>query len=96
MTPKDDNKIILFVTFDKQEQNEQYKDELIGGILLWEGPTDHFAENRIVNSKQFGDEIHLFYRERHHSDFIYEGKFTVSQYVLNSNQPSKFTLKRDF
>lgn len=94
VTPKDDNKIILFVTFDKPEYIEQYKDELKGGILQWEGPTDHFAENRMVNSRQTGDEIHVFYRERHHSDFVYEGKFTVSSYTLNANKPSKFMLNR--
>lgn len=93
VTPKDDNKIILFVTFDKPEYIEQYNDELKGGTLEWEGPTDHFAEDRMINSEKTGDEIHVFYRERHHSNFVYEGKFKVTNYSANANKPSKFILK---
>jgi hypothetical protein len=51
VTPNNDNKIILFLTHTKQNNAEQYNDELIGDILHWEGPTDHFAESRIVESK---------------------------------------------
>ena len=94
VTPKEDNKIILFVTFDKPEYSKQYKDELKGGILHWEGPTDHFAEDRMINAKRPGDQIHVFYRERHHSAFIYEGKFSIFTYTLHSNKPSLFILKR--
>ena len=82
------------MTFDKPEYIEQYKDEFKGGVLQWEGPTDHFAEGRMLDSKRTGDEIHVFYRERHHSDFLYEGKFIVDTHTLNVNKPSKFTLKR--
>jgi hypothetical protein len=94
VTPKNDHKIILFVTFDKPEYIEQYKDELKGGELVWEGPTDHFAEKRMVNPKKTGDQIHVFYRDRHHSDSIYEGKFVVESYTLNADKPSRFILRR--
>jgi hypothetical protein len=94
VTPKDDNKIILFVTFDKPEYIEQYKDELKGGILHWEGPTDHFAENRMINAKRTGDQIHVFYRERHHSDFVYEGQYSVASSSLHADRPSQFILHR--
>lgn len=93
VTPKDDNKIILFVTFDKPEYIEQYKDELKGGVLQWEGPTDHFAEKRMENANRTDEEIHVFYREKHHSDFFYEGEFKVKSYILNANKPSKFILQ---
>lgn len=83
----------MFVTYDKPDYIEQYKDELKDGILYWEGPTDHFAEDRMINAQQFGEEIHVFYRERHHSDFIYEGKFIIVDHSVNANKPSKFKLR---
>lgn len=90
VTPKDDNKIILFVTHEKQAGSEQYEDELSGQELRWEGPTDHFAEDRMLAATQVGDEIHLFYRERHHTDFVYYGELDVVQHERHSNRPSKF------
>ena len=54
VTPKGDNKIILFVTEEKQQSAEQYTDRLNGDLLLWEGPSDHFAEDRMVRSKRCG------------------------------------------
>jgi hypothetical protein len=38
VTPKADNKILLFVTENKQESAEQYSDQLRGGMLDWEAP----------------------------------------------------------
>jgi hypothetical protein len=93
VTLKNDNKIILFVTYDKPEYIEPYKDELKGKELVWEGPTDHFAEVRMMNANKTGDQIPVFYRERHHSGFVYEGEFLVNSYVLNSDKLSKFILK---
>lgn len=60
VTPQGDNLIILFVTEEQQTSSEQYVDRLIGNVLYWEGPNDHFAETRMVNSAQTGDQIHLF------------------------------------
>ena len=94
VTPRNDNKIILFVTSEKQEHLEQYNDKLVGDTLYWEGPTDHFAEDRLVNSASLGDEIHLFYRDRHHSAFRYEGEFTVIDCHLLPDQPSRFVFRR--
>ena len=77
VTPRDDNKIVLFVTEEKQSSAEQYVDRLTGGKLEWEGPTDHFAEDRMLNAASSGDEIHLFHRERHHMEFTYCGRLTA-------------------
>ena len=55
VTPKDDNKIILFVTEEKESSAEQYRDELVGNVLQWEGPRDHFAEDRMVETAQSGE-----------------------------------------
>ncbi len=90
VTPRDDNKIILFVTREKQAGSEQYEDELSGRTLWWEGPKDHFAEDRMLAAARTGDEIHLFYRERHHTDFVYHGKLDVVRHERHSNRPSRF------
>lgn len=93
VTPRDDNKIILFVTHEKQADHTQYADALAGGTLHWEGPTDHFAEERIVATASSGDEIHLFYRNRHHSDFVYYGQLRVVSSERHTDRPSRFTFQ---
>ncbi|WP_213361455.1 DUF3427 domain-containing protein [Brachymonas denitrificans] len=93
VTPKGDNKIILFVTQDKQSSSEQYRDYLVGAVLHWEGPNDHFAEERMQCAQRQGDEIHLFYREKHHSDFVYMGQVDVVGCTLLTGRPSRFELQ---
>jgi hypothetical protein len=95
VTPRDDNKIVLFVTEEKQSSAEQYADHLSDGKLEWEGPTDHFAEDRMLNAKSSGEEIHLFHRERHHMDFTYCGRLTVADHTSRTDRPSHFTFKVD-
>ncbi|MBK8319356.1 MAG: hypothetical protein IPL05_12605 [Betaproteobacteria bacterium] len=95
VTPRDDNKIVLFVTEEKQSSAEQYVDRLTGGKLEWEGPTDHFAEDRMLNAASSGDEIHLFHRERHHMEFTYCGRLTVANHLRRTDRPSHFTFKLD-
>ena len=90
-----DNKIILFVTEEKQESLRQYRDHLDGKVLKWEGPDDHFGESRMLNASNSGDEIHLFYRVRHHSDFTYMGRVSVIGHNSHAQKPSQFTLKID-
>lgn len=90
VTPRDDNKIVLFVTEEKQSSAEQYSDRLTGHTLEWEGPTDHFAQDRMLNAEAHGEEIHLFHRERHHSDFTYCGRIKLSSHVLRTDKPSHF------
>ena len=93
VTPRDDNKIILFVTREKQTSAEQYDDKLSGRELRWEGPNDHFAEDRMLDATQTGDEIHLFYRERHHTDFVYHGRLEVVSCERHTGRPSRFIFK---
>lgn len=90
VTPKGDNKIILFVTVEKQDSLEQYDDKLVEEYLHWEGPNDHFAERRMVEAKSNTEEIHLFYRAIHHSPFIYFGKIEVVDIDFEVSKPSKF------
>lgn len=93
VTPQGSHEIILFVTENKQECFEQYEDRLVGDELLWEGPSDHFAEERMLASANNGDMIHVLHRERHHSDFIYLGEAEVVSAETNAKRPSKFRLK---
>jgi hypothetical protein len=93
VTPRDDNKIILFVTKEKQASATQYQDRIEGNQLFWEGPNDHFAEDRIVSTPHNGDEIHLFYRERHHSDFVYYGRITSTKAQQLTDRPSPFIFR---
>ncbi|RZU42789.1 DUF3427 domain-containing protein [Edaphobacter modestus] len=90
VTPAGDNKIVLFVTENKQTSSEQYEDKLHEKTLDWEGPNDHFAEKRMLATSTTGEEIHLFHRERHHSDFVYVGQLKILQTELNIDKPSRF------
>jgi len=91
VTPRDDNKIILFVTEEKQSSTEQYVDRLSGSSLNWEGPTDHFAEKRMLNAVSSGDKIHLFHRKQHRTDSIYCGRLSVASHILHTDRSSLFT-----
>lgn len=91
VTPQRDNKIILFVTSEKQSESEQYDDQFEGNQLSWEGPTDHFAEKRmLLTCEGSGEEIHLFYREKHHQNFVYQGKLSLNSYEIHTEKPSRF------
>lgn len=92
-TPADDKKVILFVTEEKQESSTQYADRLMGGKLEWEGEAGHFNDRRIAEAADAGDEIHIFYRERHHKPFTYLGLATVISAKLSAEKPSKFVFR---
>ncbi len=93
VTPQQTNLIILFVTEEKEESAEQYTDRLEGDTLYWEGPNDHFAEQRMIKASATGDEVHVFYRHRHHEDFSYLGTADVQKFETHSTKPSQFVLK---
>lgn len=93
VTPREDNKIILFVTEEKQVSATAYEDSLAGDRLYWEGPNDHFAEERMLKANEKDEEIHLFHRSKHHADFIYLGRLRVVNCERFSNRPSCFTFE---
>jgi putative restriction endonuclease len=93
VTPAKHSAIILFVTREKQSSAEQYEDRLDGNRLYWEGPTDHFAEERIISSERSADDVHLFYRDRHHSDFGYRGRLTLLEVTPRAARPSSFVFE---
>jgi hypothetical protein len=92
VTPSGDNKIILFVTEKKQSSSTQYVDRLEGVTLFWEGPRDHFAEQRMLNASASGEQIHLFHRKKHHEEFTYMGTGRVVESRLRSDRPSEFKI----
>jgi putative restriction endonuclease len=97
VTPAHTPYIILFITHQKQSFLPQYKDELSGERLVIEGETNHVADRRLVEAASRNDEIHLFYRDRHHEPFEYKGQIFLVAHELKATAPSnfEFSLSRD-
>jgi putative restriction endonuclease len=90
VTPRGQKLIVLFVTKEKQETLTQYEDHIDLDILFWEGEKEHRSDARIVSRK---DLIHVFFRERHHSSFVYVGQADLRTYKLYADRPSKFSFQ---
>lgn len=88
VTPKGGEQIILFVTKEKQKHSIQYVDHIIEDILFWEGEEMHRSDKRIMLNN---DSIHLFFRQKHNTSFIYKGLLFLRTFKLNKNEPSKFS-----
>ena len=93
--PRGGGQIILFVTRIKQNSLEQYNDYISGEYLFWEGEKGHGNDQRIANSTRSGEEVHLFYREIHHSPFEYKGLVTVAGVGFVPHRPTKFIFHLD-
>jgi len=93
VTPAGTKFIIFFVTKDKQEALTQYNDYIDGNMLFWEGEEKHSSDKKVVDAGKNGDEIHLFYRETHHTPFVYFGKVTLTDFQLRENAPSEFVFR---
>jgi 5-methylcytosine-specific restriction protein A len=90
VTPAGDNKIVLFVTCEKQEAQTQYQDHFENNRLHWEGESKHANDQRVIDAAGAGDEIHLFYRDRHHTDFTYFGQIKLVEHTSLKDTPSRF------
>lgn len=91
ITPAGESKIILFVTHIKQKSDTQYNDYFIeDGILHMEGEMNHSNDQRLINSELNNDSIYLFYRDIHHTPFIYYGRVFLVDYKINTDRPSTF------
>lgn len=90
ITPKGTNHIVFFVTKDKEKGATQYNDFIDGDLLFWEGEEKHGSDKRIVEANQNSDEIHLFYRDTHHTPFVYFGRIRLIEYQLKDFAPSEF------
>lgn len=92
-TPRDLNVIILFVTKVKSTSATQYKDYIIDDFLYWEGENKGRANARIINSKDRGDTIHLFFREHFRQNLMYLGTVEYVDYVPFDNAPYQFVFE---
>jgi hypothetical protein len=90
VTPAGHKAVILFVTKEKQEALTQYEDHFDGDLLHMQGETNHAADQRLVNAASAGDEIHLFYRDQHHTDFTYYGEVSLREQDLRETEPCRF------
>lgn len=91
VTPQNTNIIILFVTKIKQAGATSYIDSLEGSILSMMGQEKHGTDGRLLeNLNQTKDDIYLFYREIHHTPFIYYGKCYLIDALIKKDVPSEF------
>lgn len=94
VTPKGEHVIVLFITKEKQESHHQYEDQFDREVLRMEGEQGHRTDDRLVYAAANGDEVHLFYRERHHSPFRYEGRVELQEFHRQTAKPSQFVFRR--
>ncbi len=92
----DSREIWLFITEQKQADRVQYRDELVGDELHWQGQSLGRTDNLIINHRQDGNAILVFYRttkvQYPGAGFKLEGQF---DYVSHSGrEPASFVLKR--
>ena len=90
VTPATTKYIVLFITRNKQALFTQYQDDLYGDVLTIEGETSHTADRRLVRASEVGDEVHLFYRDRHHTPFEYKGRVYLVAHQIRGAEPSRF------
>ncbi len=93
VTPRGTDFIILFVTKEKQEALTQYNDYIDGDLLFWEGEQGHGTDKRIINAASADEEIHLFYRDIHHSPFVYYGQIYLEEHQINQDRASEFIFR---
>jgi putative restriction endonuclease len=93
VTPQGEKVIILFVTRIKQEALTQYVDALSGDLLFWEGQEKHGTDDRVIDAAKVGDEVHLFYREIHHTPFEYKGQVLLLSHQRGTEAPSRFVFR---
>lgn len=92
----DSDSVWLFITEHKSADRTPYVDRLTGDMLHWDGQTSGRTDHWIINHKQLGYDLLVFYRESRsqhpHGGFVYEGKF---EYVSHQpGNPSHFILRR--
>ena len=92
-TPTGGGHIVLFVTRQKQQSLTQYRDFVSGDYLHWEGESGHGNDRRIARAHETGEEIHLFYRDIHHTPFRYYGRIVVIRFIEKQSAPSEFVFR---
>lgn len=92
-SPEAPNTIVLFVTKEKQFGAVPYTDSIDGNVLYMMGQSKHGTDNRLISNLPIQkDEINLFFREKHHTPFVYYGKCRLINAEIKSDNPSEFEL----
>jgi hypothetical protein len=89
-TPRGTNRVVLFVTREKQRSLTQYRDFISGDRLYWEGQAAHGSDDRIARAHEYGEQVHLFYRDIHHTPFRYYGQLLIREFRRKPETPSEF------
>lgn len=94
--PKGHMSVWLFVTENKPTDRTQYKDLLDGDTLYWQGQTSGRTDRQIIDHRDRGLELVLFYRREKYehpgAGFTYVGNF---EYVRHAGgRPTSFVLQR--
>jgi putative restriction endonuclease len=90
--PKGHSSIWLFVTRKKLANKTQYIDSLAGDILNWQGQTSGRTDQLVIDHQDRGLELVVFYREKDHSPFRYEGVFEYAEH--SGTHPTSFRFRR--
>lgn len=90
VTPTGTPYIIFFITAKRRGVDDPYQNSLEDGVLRIEGERQHGSDSRIINALGRNDQIHLFYRERDHTPFVYHGQVFLVEHVLYTERPSQF------
>lgn len=96
--PKEYSSIWLFVTEEKTIDRTQYRDYFDGFVLHFEGQTKGITDHLIMNHRQDGNELLVFYRKKKNEfpkfGFKYLGRFNYYPHKLEhiEGQPTHFTL----
>ena len=94
--PEEQESIWLFITEDKPSDRTQSDDLLEGDRLQWEGQMSGRTDDLIIEHKERGLELLVFYRKRKNEfsnyGFRYEGVFQYESHT--GHNPTKFTLRR--
>jgi hypothetical protein len=91
--PKGHSSVWLFVTKKKPANQKHYINSLVGDILNWQGQTTGRTDQLIIGHQDRGLELLVFYREKDHSPFRYEGAFEYTGEHTGAN-PTSFKLRR--
>lgn len=93
--PKGHDSVWLFVTEQKSKDRTQYRDYLSGSLLEWDGQTSARTDSLIVEHRERGLELLLFYRksklEFPGAGFRYYGRVLYEVHL--PGRPSHFLLK---
>jgi putative restriction endonuclease len=92
-TPQSAGLIFLFVTREREGWMTPYNNFLDGDLLFWDGEKGHGSDERIVDAAKNGEEIHVFFRDRRLTPFVYYGKSLAVRYEPLADRPSEFVFK---